>query len=82
MVTRLQVRVIPNAGRDEVVGLQDGVLKVKVRAVPEDGRANNALCALLAKTTGCRPRDVRIVSGQKSRTKVVELPGEVEFSRS
>lgn len=74
MPERLQVRVIPNAGKDEIVGLLDGVLKIKVRAVPEDGRANAALCALLAKSAGCRPRDIRIVAGQKSRNKVVELP--------
>ncbi|MEX0326469.1 MAG: DUF167 domain-containing protein [Puniceicoccaceae bacterium] len=81
MTTRLQVRVIPNAGRDEVVGLQDDVLKVKVRAIPEDGRANAALCETLAKAAGCRAREVRIVRGQKSRTKLVELPGEIEFPR-
>ena len=80
MVHRLQVRVIPNAGRDEIVGRIDGILKVKVRAVPEDGRANAALCAILAKEAGCRPRDVRIVSGEKSRTKVVEVPGDVELT--
>lgn len=79
MATRLQVRVIPNAGRDEIVGLKDGVLKVKVRAVPEDGRANAAVCALIAREAGCRAREVRIVAGERSRTKVLELPEGLHF---
>ncbi len=73
MTQRLNVRVIPNASRDEIVGETDGVLKIKLRAVPEGGRANKALCALLARENGCRARDVRIVSGDKSRNKVVEI---------
>jgi uncharacterized protein (TIGR00251 family) len=71
---RLDVRVVPNASRDEIVGWQDGVLKIKLQAVPEDGKANKALCALLAKELGCHKREVRIISGEKSRTKVVEVP--------
>lgn len=75
MSRRLCVRVIPNAGRDEVVGLHDGVLKIKLQAVPEDGKANKALCLLLAKHFGCHKREVRIVAGEKSRNKVVEVSG-------
>lgn len=75
MANRISVRVIPNAGRDEIVGWQDGVLKIKLQAVPEDGRANKALCTLLARELGCHKRDVRIVSGEKSRNKVVEVEG-------
>lgn len=71
---RISVRVIPNAGHDEIVGWQEGVLKIKLQAVPEDGKANKALCALLAKRTRCHRREVRIVSGEKNRNKVVELP--------
>ena len=74
MGTRLSVRVIPNAAKDEIVGTVDGVLKIKLRAVPEDGKANKALCALLSKQHGCRPRDIRILSGEKSRHKLLEMP--------
>ena len=74
MPVRIQVRVIPNASRDEIVGWQDAVLKIKLQAVPEDGKANKALCRLLAKTTGCHKRGITIVSGEKSRNKVVEMP--------
>lgn len=77
MPKHLRVRVIPNAARDEIVGLFEGFLKIKLQAVPEDGRANRALCRLLAEAVGCRPREVTVVSGQKSRLKVVELPAGV-----
>jgi uncharacterized protein (TIGR00251 family) len=74
MSRRLDVRVVPNASRDEIVGWQEGVLKIKLQAVPEDGKANKALCVLLAREFGCHKREVRIISGEKSRTKVVEVP--------
>ena len=70
----LKVKVIPNAARSEVVGRVDDTLKVKVQAVPESGRANKALCELLAGKLGCRPRQVSIHSGEKSRVKVLEIP--------
>lgn len=73
---QLQIRVIPNAGRDEIVGLVGNAIKIKLRAVPEGGRANNALQSLLAKRIGCRKADVRILSGEKNRIKRVEVPGE------
>jgi uncharacterized protein (TIGR00251 family) len=75
MSERFNVRVIPNAGRDQIVGWQEDVLKIKLQAVPEDGKANKALCELLAKELGCPKRDVRIVSGEKSRNKLVEIDG-------
>ncbi|NDV63322.1 YggU family protein [Puniceicoccales bacterium CK1056] len=79
MSRRISVRVIPNAGRDQVVGLHDGVLKIKLQAVPEDGKANKALCELLAKHFGCLKRKVTIVAGEKSRNKVIEVPGEISL---
>lgn len=80
MATRLSVRVIPNATKDEIVGRVGDVLKIKLRAVPEDGKANRALRELLGGRIGCRSRDIRIISGEKSRSKILELPvdGEVK----
>lgn len=73
MPRRLTVRVIPNAARNEIIRGSDGSFKVKLQAVPEDGKANRALCVVLAGHLGCRPKDVRIVTGEKSRNKVVEV---------
>ena len=72
---RIHVRVIPNASTDAIVGPDGDGIKVKVRAVPEGGKANRAVLDLLAGKLGCRARDLLIVSGETSRRKVVELPG-------
>ena len=73
--TRITVRLTPRASRDEIVGLRDGVLHVRVTAPPVDGAANEALLRLVAKALGVPPRDLRIASGATSRTKVVDVVG-------
>jgi uncharacterized protein (TIGR00251 family) len=72
---RLSVRVTPRARADEIVGVSDGVVVVRVKAPPEDGRANAALCRLLAKRLGLRIVDVSVVRGTRSRVKTVKLDG-------
>lgn len=74
MSRRVRIRVIPNASRDAVAGWQEGVLRVKLQAVPEGGRANRALIAFLSRELGCHRREIRILSGETSRQKVVEVP--------
>lgn len=71
----LNVRVIPNASRDEIVGWHDGALKVKVTAQPESGKANKAVCSLLAKHLQIQKRSVRVVRGATSQTKRLEIVG-------
>lgn len=73
---RLRVRVQPRASRNEIVGWQDGVLRVRLQAPPVDGAANEALLAFLAAHLGVPTRLVRLVSGSTSRNKVVEIDGE------
>lgn len=78
---RFVVRLTPKGGRDCIEGWMtdaDGarLLKVRVSAVPEDGKANAALIRLLAKTFGVANSTVRIVSGAQSRIKIVEIAGE------
>jgi uncharacterized protein len=72
---RVEVRVIPRAPRNEISGIRDGRLLVRVTAPPVDAAANTAVAALLAEALGCPRRDVRIVSGQRSRNKTVEIAG-------
>ena len=71
----LRVRVTARAGRDELVGLRDGVLHVRVSAPPVDGKANQAVCRLIAKAVGVGRTSVRVVKGERSRDKVVEIDG-------
>jgi hypothetical protein len=63
------------AGREEQPGGKTH-LRVYVRAVPEKGRANRALEALVAKAMGVAKRDVRLASGSKSRYKSVLVSGD------
>jgi uncharacterized protein (TIGR00251 family) len=69
------VRVQPRASRDEIAGeYQDG-LKIRLTAPPVDDRANEALCKLLATRLKVPLSAVRIASGERSRTKRVEVHG-------
>jgi len=77
----ITVRLTPKGGRDSIDGIEtmsDGraVLKVRVRAAPHEGAANEALAALLAKSLGIPPRSVEIVAGATSRIKRVHVVGE------
>jgi uncharacterized protein len=74
-------RLTPKGGRDAIDGvarLSDGVsvLAARVREAPEDGRANDALCALLAKTLKTPASRVRLTAGAKSRLKQVTVTGD------
>jgi hypothetical protein len=72
-VTLVTVRVRPGSSRTEIAGEQDGVLIVRVTAPPVDGKANKAVCKLLAKHYGLAPSKVEIVRAHNARDKVVRL---------
>ena len=72
---RFTVRVQPRASRSEVCGMHGDALKVRLAAPPVDGAANEALVALLAEELDVARRSVRIVSGEASRSKTVQVDG-------
>ena len=74
-MVRLLIKAVPGAKRDEIAGMLGDRLKVRVSAPPEDGRANDAICAVLAAALGVRPRDVKIVAGHTRAEKTVEIDG-------
>ncbi len=67
----LPVLVAPGASRDALCGQHDGRVKVALTSPPEKGKANRALCRLLAKELGIKRSQVRILSGHTSRQKEV-----------
>lgn len=76
MTAALSLRVRPSARADRVVGwLDDGSLKLEVSAPPEDGRANEAVIALLAHIVAVPRSAVRITAGASARRKRVEFEG-------
>jgi len=70
----LEVRVQPRANRNEVT-VRDGRVLVRVTASPADGKANAAVCALLAKSLGVPKTAVKVERGAGSRDKVVSIDG-------
>jgi len=71
-VTLVDVRVHPGASRNELTE-QDGHLVVRVTAPPAEGKANAAVCKLVAKHFGVPPSSVEVVRGHRGRRKVLRL---------
>jgi hypothetical protein len=74
----LKVRVQPRASKDEVAGVIEGALKVRLQAPALEDRANEALCEFLAHLLKTPKSTVRILSGHRSRIKRVEVRGVTE----
>ncbi|HJN72138.1 MAG TPA: DUF167 domain-containing protein [Phycisphaerales bacterium] len=70
-----QIKVVPNARTDEIVGLIGDRLKVRVSAPPEDGKANKAVCLLVAQMLGIKNNCVSISSGESSPLKTIAVSG-------
>jgi uncharacterized protein (TIGR00251 family) len=70
-----RVRVVPRASKSAIAGEHDGALRVRVAAPPVEGAANEELTRLLARAFGTPSRDVEILSGQTSKTKLVRVRG-------
>ena len=68
-------RIVPGSSRTAVCGLFDGMLKIKVSAAPEKGKANRCLLEFLAKQLGVKKNAVHLVSGQTNRVKRLQVSG-------
>ena len=79
----LVVRVTPRAALDEIAGWQGDELRVRLRAPPVDGRANEALMRLLAARLSIPPSSIELVSGATARVKRLRFAGlsEAELRR-
>jgi hypothetical protein len=73
--SEIRVRLRPRGHRDELLGIVDGVLQARVSAPPVDGKANRALCKLIAKRLRVAPSRVTVARGAKSRDKLVRVEG-------
>ncbi|MCI0498923.1 MAG: DUF167 domain-containing protein [Planctomycetales bacterium] len=71
----MTVKVVPGSSRTETAGFHGRMLKVKVAAVPEKGKANKALVAFLAGKLNLKKAAVQIQSGQTSCIKQIILQG-------
>ena len=65
----LQIKVIPHASQNQIVGWENDKLKIRIRAVPENGRANEMLISFLAETLNIPKSLIFLTRGETSRHK-------------
>ena len=73
--TRIRVKVLPGSSRNQVIGKEGDVFKVKLTSPPVERRANKALIELLAKRLRIAKGRIEIISGKSSRLKTVRISG-------
>jgi uncharacterized protein (TIGR00251 family) len=72
---RIQVKVQPRAARNEVSGVVDDCLRVRLTAPPVEGEANRLLQKYLGEVFCCSPGCIRIIRGSTGRLKLLEIAG-------
>ncbi|HWB20336.1 MAG TPA: DUF167 domain-containing protein [Phycisphaerales bacterium] len=72
---RVKIKAVPGASRDEIVGMLGERLKVRVKAPPEGGKANEAIRKLIAGALGIHVQGVTIEQGAASAEKTVAIRG-------
>ncbi|RKX34451.1 MAG: hypothetical protein DRP71_06955 [Verrucomicrobia bacterium] len=75
---RLTIKAAPGSRVDSVDGMLGDAIKIRLRAPAVDGKANKALLDLLAQRLDLHPRDIRLVTGQTARLKIIEIAGRTE----
>ncbi len=73
MSCQLTLRISARASRDAIMGWHGNALKISITTAPEKGKANKAIIKLLAKTLGTAPSRIRVIRGQTSPDKTVEI---------
>ena len=68
-------KVVPGSSRTAVCGLLDNMIKIKVSAAPEKGKANKSLVEFLAKQLGVKKNAVQIISGETNPVKHIQVAG-------
>jgi uncharacterized protein (TIGR00251 family) len=71
---QIDIKVFSGASKNEITGIRDNRLCIRVSAAPQDGKANDCLREFLSKTLNCAKRDIVLIKGEKSRLKTVTIP--------
>ncbi len=71
----IEVQVQPKSSRDEITAYQSGRIKIRITAPPEGGKANERVREIIAGEFGISKSRVEIMSGQKSRLKIIKILG-------
>ena len=75
MLTRLKVRVTPNARKNTVVSWTEDEIRLKIKAPAVEGKANAALIEYLSELTDVSRSKIQLKAGEKSRIKLIEIEG-------
>lgn len=78
--SKLKIKVIPNASRNEVSGWFGDMLKIKVMQQAEDGKANKAVIKLLANHFKLSESAIEIIEGSTSQIKTIKIQGDIKLS--
>lgn len=73
MPITLQIKVTPNASKNQIMGWEGDVLRLRIKGVPEKGRVNEKLIEFLADTLGIAKSQIEILSGHTSRLKRLKI---------
>jgi len=72
---KIPLKVSAGASKTKIIGLYGSALKVAVNAPPEKGKANRAVIRLMEKSLGVSKKQIKIITGQTSKIKIVEIIG-------
>lgn len=75
---KIHIKVTPNASKNEIIGWEGDLLRVRIKGVPEKGRVNEELIAFLAKELKVAKSQITILSGHTSRLKRIQIEGTEE----
>jgi len=71
----IRIKVLPRSSKNQIVGRENGIYKVKLTAPPVEGKANRALIDFITKSMGLPKGSIEIVSGKRSRLKSLRISG-------
>ncbi len=72
-MAQITVQIIPNSSRTTIVGMLDGVVKIKIQEPADNFRANQALIIFVSKKLSISKKNISIISGEKSRRKILSI---------
>lgn len=75
----IMVKVVPNAQKNELIEFVDSVLKVRVKAPPDKGKANEELIEFLSQEFSIPKSKIQILSGHSSRLKKIEIQADIRL---
>jgi uncharacterized protein (TIGR00251 family) len=71
----LRIKAVPRASKNEIQGLHDGALKIRLTTPPVDGKANQALIKFLSKQLAISKSQIELIQGETSRGKTLRISG-------